>query len=111
MFAFVKNIDLPIPGIGELAVYDTALRIGAFLRIEPSKVFLHAGTRTGARALGLETSAEFLEVSSVPSEFQVLKPSEIEDVLCIYKHRFYVAGRGQQGAAPDGNSVTFHCRR
>ncbi|MDR0776086.1 MAG: hypothetical protein LBE81_05550 [Azonexus sp.] len=77
-----------ISGIGELTIYDTALRIGAFLRLEPAKVFLHAGTRSGARALGLRTSAAFLEMSSIPSVLQVFKPSEVEDVLCIYKHRF-----------------------
>jgi len=37
-----------IPGIGELAIYDTALRIAAKLRFEPAVVFLHAGTRIGA---------------------------------------------------------------
>ena len=39
-------------GIGELYIYDTALRLGAFLNLEPEHVYLHAGTRAGARALG-----------------------------------------------------------
>lgn len=77
-----------VVGIGELAIYDTALRIAAFLRLEPTEVFLHAGTRVGARALGLNASSGFLQPSQFPRELQVLKPSEIEDVLCIYKHRF-----------------------
>ena len=77
-----------IHGIGELTVYDTALRIGAFLRLEPSKVFLHAGTRIGAHYLGLNISGKILEVSDLPPEFRILKPREIEDVLCIYKKRF-----------------------
>ncbi len=78
----------PIRGIGELAVYDTALRIGAYLRLEPSKIFLHAGARAGARSLGLDVSKGVLEVSQLPAELRVLSPRELEDVLCIYKHRF-----------------------
>jgi hypothetical protein len=32
-------------GIGDLAIYDTATRIGAFLKLEPDLVYLHAGVR------------------------------------------------------------------
>jgi len=42
-----------IHGIGRLTVYDTALRIGAKLSLAPDRVYLHTGTRTGARKLGL----------------------------------------------------------
>jgi hypothetical protein len=77
-----------IPGIGELTIYDTALRIGAFLRLEPSVVFMHSGTRTGAKRLGLDTSRDFLTVEELPPAFRVLRPREIEDVLCIYKDHF-----------------------
>ncbi len=76
-----------IPGIGELTIYDTALRIGAKLKLEPAVVFLHAGTQIGARALGLDGSLEFIERKSLPREFEPLSPAEIEDVLCIYKDR------------------------
>jgi hypothetical protein len=37
----------------EEVVYDIAHRIGAYLRREPEAVYLHAGTREGARALNL----------------------------------------------------------
>lgn len=94
LFEVVASAIRPIPGIGELAVYDTTLRIGAYLRLEPTKVFLHAGTRTGAHRLGLDASQEFLEVSRLPAELRALKPQEIEDVLCIYKHRLQGAARG-----------------
>jgi hypothetical protein len=43
-------------------MYDTALRIGAKLKLFPTKVYLHAGTRLGARALGLDDSAATLKV-------------------------------------------------
>lgn len=77
-----------IKGIGELTIYDTSLRIAAKLGLEPKRVFLHAGTRTGARRLGLDVSRGFLVVSDAPKEFRPLSPAEIEDVLCIYKDDF-----------------------
>jgi hypothetical protein len=77
-----------VPGIGERTVYDTALRIGAKLRLEPNTVFLHAGTRLGARMLGLDVSHEFIPVEKVPRALRRLRAREIEDVLCIYKDRF-----------------------
>jgi imidazolonepropionase-like amidohydrolase len=74
-------------GIGELTVYDTALRIGAKLGYLPKKVYLHAGTRAGARALGLDWKARSLPVRQLPVELRVLAPHEIEDCLCIFKDK------------------------
>ena len=88
VYNLVSSTIGPIAGIGELAVYDTALRIGAYLGLAPDKIYLHAGTRTGAEKLGLPISDEHLELSQLPTEFRRLKPNEIEDVLCIYKRRF-----------------------
>jgi len=83
----ISSIIGDIAGIGELTIYDTALRIGANLGLEPAVVFLHAGTRMGARALGLDGSQKFIERRYLPREFESLSPGEIEDVLCIYKDR------------------------
>ena len=47
---------LRIRGLGQLYTYDTALRIGFTLGIEPLTVYLHAGTRQGARAIGIRSS-------------------------------------------------------
>jgi hypothetical protein len=74
-----------ITGIGELYVYDTSLRIGAKLGLLPAKVYLHAGTHKGARALGFIGAVRTLEMLELPSELQQLEPHEIEDVLCIFK--------------------------
>jgi len=74
-----------IRGIGPLAIYDISLRIGAFLRLAPRKVFLHRGARKGAAALGLRGRKEILDVSELPQEFGPLSPLEIEDCLCIFK--------------------------
>jgi hypothetical protein len=74
-----------VPGIGELYIYDTSLRIGAKLGILPEKVYLHAGTRTGARNLGLDVAKSTVRMAYLPSALRVLKPHEVEDVLCIFK--------------------------
>jgi hypothetical protein len=74
-----------VRGIGELYAYDTALRLGAHLRLLPRHVYLHAGTRRGARALGLDHRAKSLATTSLPAALRRLRPHEIEDVLCIYE--------------------------
>jgi hypothetical protein len=74
-----------IRGLGELYYYDTALRAGASLRLKPTRVYLHRGTREGARALGLDWRADSLDQHTLPEALAVLEPGEIEDFLCIYK--------------------------
>ena len=81
----VRDMIADIHRIGALAVYDTALRIGAKLNLEPEVVYLHAGTRDGAKALGLCVARETIPTSELPTAFQCLRPREIEDALCIYK--------------------------
>jgi len=78
----------PIKGIGELAVYDTTLRIGAYLNLKPDVIYLHSGTRDGAKAIGLDGKRHTIYVDELPSPFQELSPREIEDCLCIYKDDF-----------------------
>ena len=73
--------------IGELVVYDIATRIGAFMRLEPKQIYLHRGTRDGARALGIRGPLPKLAVSDIPKDFARLSPGEIEDCLCIYKDK------------------------
>ncbi len=73
----------PLPGIGELTIYDVAHRIGAFLNIEPEHVYLHAGARKGAAAIGY--SGRVVKKEQLPPEFLPLTPAEIEDCLCIFK--------------------------
>lgn len=73
----------PVRGIGDLAVYDFAHRIGAYLRHAPEAVYLHAGTREGARVLNL--GGETVDLSQLPAELRKLSAAEIEDCLCIYR--------------------------
>ncbi len=80
-----------IRGIGRLAIYDISTRIGAHLGVEPDRVYLHAGTAEGARAIGLDPHREALFIDELPDPFKRLRPREIEDVLCIFKRE--LAGR------------------
>lgn len=77
----------PIRGIGDLTVYDIAHGIGAFCKLEPELVYLHAGTLAGARALGVDCKSRKLDMNRLPGEFHLLQPYEVEDCLCIYRPR------------------------
>lgn len=85
MHGMVCEVGKSIRSIGELAVYDTTLRIGAKLAIEPTRVYLHRGTRVGATALGVGIRQRSIETTELPRAFAQLKPHEIEDCLCIFK--------------------------
>ena len=81
----VEVVGRPIHRIGELAIYDTALRIGARLSLAPTEVYLHLGTRSGAEAVGVDPRRSTVAVSELPAAFAALEPHETEDCLCIFK--------------------------
>lgn len=85
IFSLLEELVRPIKGIGELYVYDTALRIGGYLNLYPTEVYLHAGARTGARRLGFDGKESPIAVSRFPDVLRELEPREIEDLLCIFK--------------------------
>jgi len=79
-----------IPYLGELYSYDTALHIGAKLKQEPiDEVYLHSGTRVGARNLGLDYRHPTISLTSLRPELRVLSAREIEDFLCIFKDHLH----------------------
>jgi hypothetical protein len=84
----VNHLIRPIHKNGELAVYDTSLRIGARFNLAPDVVYLHRGTRAGARSLGLDWRAATLSMAALLEPFRELSASEAEDVLCIYEAWF-----------------------
>ena len=73
---------------GALYAYDTALRISYYLDLLPTTVYLHAGTKSGAKALGLSLNKPSLAMSELPSALRGRPAHEIEDILCIYKDQF-----------------------
>lgn len=94
LHALVEEVVGDLPGIGELYVYDTSLRIGAKQRMAPDRVYLHRGTREGARALGLDGRRPAMQLSELPSVFSQLEPHEVEDCLCIYKEDLKLIAQG-----------------
>jgi len=72
-----------IHGIGALTVYDIGHRLGAYFGKAPELVYLHAGTRTGARVFNV--SGDSADPKNLLNAFSRLTPAEIEDCLCIYK--------------------------
>ena len=76
-----------IDGVGELTIYDSANRIGLFLKIRPDRIYLHAGTRDGLRNLMGSAKGPYIYKEALPNELQQseLSCSAIENLLCIYK--------------------------
>jgi hypothetical protein len=106
----VERAILPIHGVGDLLVYDVATRIGAFLGLKPDVVYLHRGTRDGARSLGHR--GRTVAVSALPRAFHRLTAAEIEDCLCLYKGRIHEivtdhhAGAHERSSAACGERAT-----
>lgn len=84
-----------IAGIGPVTVYDVATRIGAYLGLEPDRVYLHAGVKQGAEALGIDTRGrEYLQSSDLPVALRSLTANETEDFLCVYRSLFPAIRKG-----------------
>ena len=61
-----------VRGVGDRTIYDTALRIGAYLGLLPKNVYLHGGTRDGAAALEVDASGRMIAPEELPEVFRVL---------------------------------------
>lgn len=86
--SLIKELTRGIKGLGELYVYDTALRISLSRDLQPTSVYLHRGTRDGAVKLGLNSRKATLDICELPKEMSELSPLDVEDFLCIYKNKF-----------------------
>ena len=110
LFRAVESAIRSIPGIGELMVYDTALRIGARLGLEPDRIYIHSGTRVGARRLGLDARAPWIDPHDLPPQLRDLPPWQVEDILCIYKTWFEGEAAQQADAADEAQGGTRTAR-
>lgn len=84
-------IDLRAPkGIGPMTTYDVAVRFGAFLGLKPERIYLHAGTQAGIKALGLSTRGcwQTFPEELLPAILRNKDPDEVEDFLCTYRLAF-----------------------
>ncbi len=94
LWLHIKEALAQVAGLGDLYIYDTALRIGAYRNLSPDRVYLHAGTRAGAKRFGFNIkNREWLNVSAFPSSLRDLPAHEIEDILCIYKDQTLSAAK------------------
>lgn len=87
LYDLIRGVSARCERIGNLTTYDTALRLGSFMGLRPERVYLHTGTRKGARRLGLATRGTSLPMDALPKGMHELEPWEAEDVLCIFKRR------------------------
>lgn len=85
LFNMIQVVIGHIPGVGPLYVYDTALRLGAFLGLQPAEVYLHAGARDGAKRLLGNFAVSMVPLTQFPAVFHVLSPYEMENLLCCYR--------------------------
>lgn len=85
---------------GSLAVYDTALRLGAVFGYYPNVVYLHQGALEGAIELPGKDLVDknskyfcgnpdypYISKEIQPGPLNVLEPYHIENFLCIYKNK------------------------
>lgn len=85
LYAIVKSCVRRYFKQANLYIYDLALRIGAYLKRRPTRVYLHQGAMDGAKSILAQTLPDDLPQSAFPKEFRRLRPHELEDCLCIYK--------------------------
>lgn len=75
------------PRLGPLTTYDLAERIGWFAEIYPAQVYVHAGAKEGARAIGAKVKDRRIPLAFFRgSSFGSLSAAEIETVLCVHKN-------------------------
>ena len=74
-----------IPGAGDLYFYDTALRLGSFLGLYPTRVFLQTGALKGALRLSRRYRNRSISLAEFPVAFRALAPFEMENLLCSYE--------------------------
>ncbi|MBO9538294.1 hypothetical protein [Herbaspirillum sp.] len=86
VFKIVQQITSAISGLGELYTYDTALRISVAIKHEPIHVYLHAGTRVGAKKIDIDGRRSYVSMAELSKELQILDAHEVENFLCIYKN-------------------------
>jgi hypothetical protein len=79
--------EVRIRGIGPVTHYDVATRIGAYLKLEPEQLYLHAGVLDGWKLLQKYNIKWPIRVprSSWPAELRCLPADQVEDLLCAYR--------------------------
>jgi len=82
------NKKIKIFGIGEMYLYDISFYLSARLGFKPKHIYMHRGTREGAKYLGLDIRREFIpkeEFEKLEKGFKKINAYDIENLLCSYK--------------------------
>jgi hypothetical protein len=81
---------LKTSGIGPMTVYDVSVRIGAYMSLKPDRIYLHAGTKLGLKALGIKPWPREVSVPMelLPPPLDRQDPDTVEDFLCTYRSAF-----------------------
>lgn len=85
LFGVIDGTLGPIPNSGDLYAYDIALRIGAYLMLYPTRVYLQTGAMTGARKISRTYRARSVPLALFPAGYHCLAPFEMENLLCCNK--------------------------
>ncbi|MGB5709562.1 MAG: hypothetical protein WBM44_01440 [Waterburya sp.] len=84
IYSWIKSVTDRVKGLGVTTAYDVARRLGAWLSMQPTMVYLHAGAAEGAKKLGIE--GEIVSLNDFSQEIQKLGATHAENFLCIYKN-------------------------
>lgn len=83
------------PKFGQLSIYDATVRIGAFLGIEPEKVYIHTGVKMGVMVLEEKgytknqlSNRDFALIDEFPLEMRKMRPIAVENMACERKKQF-----------------------
>lgn len=78
---------LIIKGIGPVTHYDVATRIGAYLKLEPEQLYLHAGVLDGWKLLHRYNEKWPFRIKRIywPAALRELPADQVEDLLCAYR--------------------------
>jgi hypothetical protein len=85
LYAVIDQAVGSLSGVGPLYIYDTALRIDAFLQIQPTDVYLQAGALKGAERLLNRVRSRALPPTAFPTPYSALAPYQLENLLCCYR--------------------------
>lgn len=77
----VKLAAATVPGLDSGRIYETAFRLGAYLRLRPDYVYLHPRARAGAWALWITSSTARIARPAYPVELRVLRSWEVTEFL------------------------------
>ncbi|KMY52924.1 hypothetical protein AC623_02105 [Bacillus sp. FJAT-27231] len=83
--------ECKVNAFGELAIYDTSIRIGSYYVIKPTNVYLHTNVKVGAKKLRLDFRKKKLKIDDFHIELQSMPSLELEDFLCIDTNKFKVS--------------------